>query len=217
MFNPNLRPESCAAARTLMEQSKFTIGIPPTPELDWLKPSKPPESAKVIHEPDESFLPSNGSAVVSDTSELRRDWDAGIQTIDAPKTQVAQGAIGDRQFKLSDVTVLVQTRHAAVAVSALDDQPIRSSNLILVTTVARVLKPKRIPGRGGWNQDMSSYSEAVRGDVTIRAPAGLQASRLLADGSTQPLADVTYQDGIYRLPLQKKVSLWYLLQKPQNP
>jgi Cellulase (glycosyl hydrolase family 5) len=217
MFNPNLRPESCAAARTLMEQSKFTIGIPPTPELDWLKPSKPPESAKLIHEPDEGFLPSNGSAVVSDTGELRRDWDAGIQTIDTPKTQVAQGAIGDHQFKLGDVTILSQTRHAAIAVSALDDQPIRSSNLILVTTVARVLKPKRIPGRAGWGQDMSSYSEAVRGDITVRAPAGLKAFRLLGDGSTLPLEDVVYQDGTYRLPLQKKVSLWYLLQKPQTP
>jgi hypothetical protein len=217
MFNPNLRPDSCAAARTLMEQSKFTIGIPATRELEWLKPSKPPESAKLIHEPDESFLPSNASAVVSDTGELRRDWDAGIQTIDTPKTQVAQGAIGDHQFKLADVSILTQNRHAAIAVSALDDQPIRSSNLILVTTVARVLKPKRIPGRGGWNQDMSSYSEAVRGDITIRAPAGLKAFRLLGDGSTLPLEDVVYQDGTYRLPFQKKLSLWYLLQKPQSP
>ena len=217
MFNPNLRPDSCAAARTLMEQSKFTIGIPPTPELDWLKASKPPESAKLIHEPDESFLPSKGSAVVSDTGELRRDWDAGIQTIDTPKTQAAQGAIGDHQYKLSDVSILSQTRHAAIAVSALDDQPIRSSNLLLVTTVARVRKPKRIPGRAGWNQDMSSYAEAVRGEITLRAPAGLKAFRLLGDGSTLPLEDVVYQDGTYRLPLQKKVSLWYLLQKPQTP
>lgn len=116
MFNPTLRPESCAAARTLMEQSKFTVGIPATRELDWLKPSKPPESAKLIHEPEESFLPSTGSAVVSDTGELRRDWDAGTQTIDTPKTQVAQGAIGDHEFKLGDVTILSQTRHAAIAV-----------------------------------------------------------------------------------------------------
>ncbi len=217
MFNPTLRPESCAAARTLMEQSKFTVGIPATRELDWLKPSKPPESAKLIHEPEESFLPSTGSAVVSDTGELRRDWDAGTQTIDTPKTQVAQGAIGDHEFKLGDVTILSQTRHAAIAVSALDDQPIRSSNLILVTTVARVLKPKRIPGRAGWGQDMSSFSEAVRGDIAVRAPAGLKAFRLLGDGSTLPLEDVVYQDSSYRLPLQKKVSLWYLLQKPQTP
>jgi hypothetical protein len=216
MFGPPLRPDSCAAARTLMEQSHFSVGIPAVPELDWLKPSKPPESAKIIHEPDESFLPSNGSAVTSDTGELRRDWDAGFQTIDTPKTQVAQGAIGDHEFKLSDVTVLVNTRHAAVAVSALDDQPLRSSNLILVTSIARTLKPKRIPGRAGWNQDLSAYSEAVHGEVTVRAPAGLVAVRLLADGSTLPLPDVIYQDGRYRIPMQKKLSLWYLLQRPQS-
>jgi hypothetical protein len=64
---------------------------------------------------------------------------------------------------------------------------------------------------------MSSYSEAVRGDVTVRAPAGLKAFRLLGDGGTLPLEDVVYQDGVYRLPLQKKLSLWYILQKPQTP
>lgn len=217
MFGPPIRPDSCAAARTLMEQSRFTLGIPKVPELEWLKPSSPAESAQIIHEPDESFLPATARAVTSDTGQIRREWDSGIQTIDTPKSQVAQGAIGDRELKLSDVTVLVETRHATVAVSALDEQPLKASNLILITTVARARKPKRLPGRAGWNQDLSVYSEPVRGEVTVRAPVGLEVVRLLRDGQTMPLADAVYQEGHYRIPMQKKLSHWYLIRKPEKP
>ena len=97
-----------------------------------------PLAANMIHDPEQSFLSNDARAVTSDTGQIRRDWDAGVQTIDTPKSQIVQGAIGGHEFKLSDVTVLVDARHASVAVSALDEQPLRASNLILITTVARV-------------------------------------------------------------------------------
>ena len=83
--------------------------------------AKLPAGTYVIHHPDESFLPADATQrVTSDTGELKRDWEAGIQTIDTPKTQAAQGAIGENKIQLSDVTVLVGTRHATVAVSSPD-------------------------------------------------------------------------------------------------
>jgi hypothetical protein len=216
MFDPALHPDSCAAARTLMEQSRFTLGIPAVPELDWLHASKPPESAQIIHQANESFLPADATSVTSDTGELRRDWDAGTETIDTSKTQAALGAIGDRSIRLSDISVLVGTRHATVAVSSLDDQPLRSSNLILITTVARAIRPRRLPGRAGWYQDLSVLSEPVRGEVTIRAPAGLEAVKLTASGESIRLENVVYEDGRYRIPLEKQLSHWYLLRKPET-
>jgi hypothetical protein len=155
--------------------------------------------------------------VTSDTGELRRDWGAGIETIDTAKSQAALGAIGDHSIRLSDVTVLVGTRHATVAVSSLDDQPLRSSNLILITTVARAIRPRRLPGKAGWYQDLSVLSEPVRGDLTIRAPAGLEAVKLAANGQTTRLENVIYENGQYRIPLQKQLSHWYLLQKAATP
>ena len=203
MFNPIDPARIVPAARTLMEQSHFTLGIPSIPELDWLKPSKLPPSVNVIHNPEESFLPRTTPGPSRPTrARLRRDWDAGVQTIDTPKSQIVQGAIGDHEYKLSDVSVLVNARHASVAVSALDDQPLRTSNLILITTVARVVKPKHLQGRAAWNQDISIFSEPVRGEVTIHAPPGLEAFHLLTDGRTIPIADMVYQDGRYRIPMQ---------------
>jgi len=217
MFSTALHSETCAAARTLMEQSKFTLGIPAVPELEWLRPSKPPASALVIHKPDESFLPADAHSVASDTGELKRDWEAGIQTIDTPKTQAAQGAIGENKIELSDVTVLVGTRHATVAFSSLDDQPLRSSGMILITTVARAIRPKRLPGRAGWYQVLTVLSEPVRGEVTVRAPAGLEAVKLLSSGGVVRLENVVYEEGRYRIPLEKQLSHWYLLRKPEAP
>ena len=54
-----------------------------------------------------------------------------------------------------------------------------------------------------WNQDFSVFSEPVRGEVTVQAPAGLAAFHLLTDGRTIPIADAVYQDGRYRIPMQK--------------
>jgi hypothetical protein len=213
LFNTGLRPDTCPAARTLMEQSHFALAIPSVPQLPWLKPKDPPAGAIAIHAASESFLPEDAHTVTSDTGELSRDWEAAIQTIDTPKTQAAQGALQDRAIKLSDVTILVNTRHAAVAVSAMDERPLRSSNQILITAVARVLKPKRQPGAGA-NQDFSVFSEPVRGELTVQAPAGLEVVALTSTGRGLLVPDVIYENGRYRIPLAKRLSHWYLLRKP---
>ncbi len=213
LFNSGLRPDTCTASRTLLEQSHFALGIPPVPQLPWLKPKDPPPKAIVIHNPSESFLSEDAHSVTSDTGELKRDWEAATQTIDTPKTQAAQGALLDRAIHLTDVTILVNTRHAAVAVSAMDEQPIRSSNLILITTVARVLKPKKQPGVSAWNQDYSVISEPVRGEVTVAAPAGLEVVALTSTGRGLVVPDVIYENGRYRIPLAKPLSHWYLMRK----
>ena len=216
LFSTGLRPDTCVAARTLMEQSHFALGIPPIPQLPWLKSKDAPPDAVVIHNPAESFLPADAHKVTSDTGEITRDWETGTQTIDTPKTQAAQGALQDRAIHLSDVSILVNTRHAAVAVSAMDERPLRSSSLILITTVARVQKPKRQPGPA-WDQDYSVFSEPVRGELTVRAPAGLEAVALTSTGRTLSLPDVIYENGSYRIPLAKRLSHWYLLRKPAAP
>jgi hypothetical protein len=217
LFDSGLRPDTCAAARTLMEQSHFSVSIPAIPQLPWLKPKDPPKDAVLIHRPAESFLADDAHKVVSDTGELSRDWEAGLQTIDTPKTQAAQGALFDRAIKLSDVTILVNTRHAAVAVSAMDEQPIRSSSQILITTVARVMKPKRQRGAAAWNQDYSVASEPVGGEVTVRAQPGMEVVALTSAGRGLLMPDVIYENGSYRIRLTKRLSHWYLLRKPAKP
>jgi hypothetical protein len=68
----------------------------------------------------------------SDTGELHRDIANGILTIDTPKTQAALGFIGGRRIELTDVSVEAYDPHCVVAVSSLDDSPLRESNRLLV-------------------------------------------------------------------------------------
>ena len=201
MFGPSIRPESCAAARTLMEQSRFTLGIPAVPELDWLKPTKPPESVHVIHEPEESFLSSTARRPSRPTrARFAAIGTPGVQTIDTPKSQVVQGAIGDREFKLSDVT-----RAGRCAARGRGRERSRRPAASLVRPDSdhdgRPRRETETPsGPGRLEPGFSVFSEPVRGEVTVRAPAGLEAVRLLADGRTIALADAVYQDGRYRIP-----------------
>jgi hypothetical protein len=92
-------PETSVAIRTLVEQSKLTLGLADIPELGWddaLSTRSP--DAIPFADPGHDFLPPGQTFVVSDTGELRRDWSAGVETIDAPLSQAALGWVGESTF-----------------------------------------------------------------------------------------------------------------------
>ncbi len=93
-------PKPPATVRTLVEQSRMTIGLPAVKELPWLDATETPKDATRITDPDHDFIPAGQNFVKSDTGELVRDWEYGIQTIDSPKTQAVSGSIGGKTFKL---------------------------------------------------------------------------------------------------------------------
>lgn len=172
LFGRILTPKTSAAIRTLAEQSKLTIGFPEVRELPWLKPTRPSGETVVVNDPDQDFLPADQAFVRSDTGELTRDWEQGIQTIDTPRTQAVSGWIGGRTLKTRDATFAVETKKAVVVLSSVDDRPLSESRFILVTTVART-----IPTPG----DRPPYlSEPVRCRLTLRS--GVDDLELLALG-----------------------------------
>ncbi len=156
-FGRNLVPDSSATVRTLAEQSRLTIGMPATPELPWLEPSKPSSDVIVVTDPDRDFIPPEQSFVQSDTGEVTRNWEEGIQTIDTPRTQAVSGWIGGRTIKTRDASFETRTKKAVVALTSVDNRPLAESRFILVTAVARAdLQPRRspaVPLRAGVVQD----------------------------------------------------------------
>ena len=104
LFDRALNPDTSATIRTLAEQSRLTIGMPRVKELPWLKPTKPSSDATIVTDPDHDFIPEGQSFVRSDTGELTRDWEQGIQTIDTPRTQAVSGWIGGKTLKTRDAT-----------------------------------------------------------------------------------------------------------------
>lgn len=167
LYYADTSPDSSAAIRTLVEQSKVAIGLPDIPELSWdtnLSPNT--GSANVVTDVAHDFLPSDQSFVVSDTGELKRDWSLGVETIDTPLSQAAFGWIGKRRFDLRDVSIEVDTPKATVVVTSLDGQPIARSKKMLLTVVAQVsTSAEKLP----------YLSQPVEGTVTLR---GLEPLKL---------------------------------------
>jgi hypothetical protein len=161
LYYANTSPDNSAAVRTLVEESKLTIGLPNLPELAWddAISSKAP-NVTAFTNLDRDFIPQGQSWVGSDTGELKRDWAIGVETIDTPLSQAAIGWIGNRKVALRDVSFEIKTPKAAVAVTSMDAQPLASSKKMLVTLVAQVVTT------GG--DKLPFLSQPVEGTIVVR-------------------------------------------------
>ncbi len=197
-------PRNMAALRTLVEQSRVTIGLPDVKELDWDAEAKISRGVRVVTDVDRDFIPAGRDYVTSDTGQLTRDWVRGVQAIDTPGTQAIHGFIGGQTVRLQDVAFDVTTPKAAVALSSLDAKPIGQSRRILITAIARV-----VASPGGRTPLLS---EPVRGRLTIEAPEGLKLVPLAGDGTQLEPVAVDYRGGRYdvRLPAARGTH-WFLL------
>ncbi len=206
LFYNAVNPERSAALRSLAEQHRLSIGLPGTPELPWLQPTEPGPEVTVIRDPNQTFLERGQMEIHSDTGELYRNWEAGYHTVNTEKTQAAAGALGGRRIELDNVTVMMQTPHATVAVSSLDTKPIAASERLLITVVARTEAPDgRLPFR----------SEPMTGALLLRANPGLAAYAL--DGATgdRHTVGLSWDEdaGGYHLNLEDSPPThWYLLE-----
>jgi hypothetical protein len=205
LFYEQLDPKTSATLRTLVEQSRLTIGLPAAKELPWLKPTATPADAIVVTDPNRDFVPAGQSFVRSDTGELLRNWKYGIQIINTPKTQAVSGWVGGKTLQLGDTTFRVETPKAVVALTSIDNQPLASSRSILITSVARAVAstPHFLP----------FLSEPVVCTITLRTKTpGLQLLALGSHGAIRDrLALPGDQDGVtIRLPTRGGTH-WYAL------
>ena len=127
LFDRELNPTSAATLRTLVEQSRITVGLPAVNELPWLAHTAATGDTTIVTDPNHDFIPSGQSFVRSDTGEILRNWKFGIQTINTPKTQAVSGWVGGKTLKLGDATIQIDTRKAVVALTSLDNQPLSKS------------------------------------------------------------------------------------------
>lgn len=219
LFNQSISPRNAVALRTAAEKGKLVIALPQTGELPWLEKSGIPAGAEVITDPKRSLINRDAAEAVSDTGELRRNWEQGIYTINTPRTQAAMGWIGTKKIGLADVDIAVTTRNATVAVQSLDENPISKSSAILISLGARSA-PKSA------NQ-LPFYSEPVEGHLTIRAPKGLKlharnksagessAYKYTKNRSLSASEEIraTYKDGRYRIDLDRNLGTYWLVLK----
>lgn len=168
-FNQMVSPNNATAIRTAVEKGKLLIAMPQTKELPWLERKPMPAGATVIKDFRYSVLPGNATESMSDTGELKRNWEKGTYTINTAKTQAAMGWIGGETIRLADTEFRFNTRNVAVAVQSLTDAPIRKSREIMISLSARSV-PK--PGNRA-----PFLVEPIEGQIRVNAPQGMKAYR----------------------------------------
>lgn len=209
LFTKNISPKTSAAIRTTLEQHRMVVAMPKTKILPWLTPSNIPKTAQVIHDLNKSLLPANQHYIESDTGEIRRNWETGIMTVNTPKSQLAMGRIGEKNIQLADVVIKSKTPEAAIIFTSLDKKPIKNSEKILLSTVAKVRKVKV-----KWK--LSYISEPVNASLILSSIYNdLHLIPLRSDGlegEPRPIINVT--GGKYTFSLSKKDKThWYLIKR----
>ena len=197
-------PKNVASLRTLVEQSKVTIGLPDTEQLEWDKATRVSDGVEIITDLNTDFIEQGQDYVRSDTGEITRNWAKGYQLIDTPRTQAAHGWIGGERIKLKSVELNIETPKAAVAISSMDGEPIETSRRILITAIARVTASP--------NGRTPMLSEPVVGELTIKARGGLNFVPLGAGGENLGTLGASYSGGKYGIALPaERGTHWFIL------
>jgi Cellulase (glycosyl hydrolase family 5) len=204
LFDQPVSAANSIALRTASERGKVSVAMPRVPELPWLDQSVVPPGAKIIYDPRQSQIPMDASEVVSDSGELRRNWDRGTFTINTPRTQAAMGWIGGTTITLPDVEIAVTTGNSVVAVQSLDGSPIGRSRKIMISFGARSV-PRA-------ENSLPYYSEPVEGRILVSAPPGLNLRASDARSGKLRRVASSYRDGRYVLALDRSLrSSWLSL------
>lgn len=191
-YNNAFSPNNSASIRTGSEKGKFYTAIPATPELPWLKTAYTFDKVTMITQANQNLL-NNDPGYVR-LGPLERNWEKGYLTVNADKSQIATGWIGNQTIALSSTTFNIKNKHATVAVQALDNQAIKDSSDILIS-LGRLSTSKEVKG------DKKTYTvEPLEGTLSIKAKAGL---KIYKPSILNKLSEVPfeYKDGQYTLSL----------------
>ncbi|WP_313299817.1 glycosyl hydrolase family 5 [Pseudomonas sp.] len=203
LYGQEISPANSALLRTATEKGRLQIAMPATTQLPWLQASQIPADAQVLKDPGQSLLADDAHAAVSDTGELRHDWQQGLYTIDTPMTQALTGWLGGQSLTVGGIQTQLKTRYASVVVQSLDEQPLTQSRKLLISLGSRAV-PRP--------DDMTPFHvEPLQGTLSIKAPAGLKLYARSADGKEIALP-VRFDNGQYLITFDgKRMDNWLFL------
>ncbi|AVF55517.1 glycosyl hydrolase family 5 [Pseudomonas fulva] len=203
LYNQDITPRTSALLRTAVGLGQLQSALPVTPQLPWLKPAAIADGATVLHDPAQALLPADATESVSDTGEVKRNWQSGLYTIDTPLTQAATGWLGGRTITLGDVQVQASTPYASIAVQSLDGVVLGQSRSLLVSLGTRAVPQPE--------ENTRFHVEPLKAQLSIKAPAGLKLFARDAQAQLKPLP-ASYRDGRYHITLDGTyMSNWMFL------
>ncbi len=206
---PLRRPEEVRALCLLTEKHKVGMALP----------GRPVQAAAVIPAAQEQPVET---LVRSDTQELGRDLERGFGWIDTPRTKAVYGFLAAASpIRLHGLEVEAKTDFATIALSSLTDEPIATSDALLLTAVGRCDNAGAQYDEGRTRQ--LSYGHAPVLIEVVEATVRLHTAQpnlkvwLISDrGEAVTKLPTKYEDGVLEFaigpqPWHSPSTIYYLL------
>lgn len=201
LFNQPVTPDNSAFIRTATELGKLVIAMPAVKELPWLQKSDIPSDARIFKDPNASLLKAGTMEAISETRELKHNWQKGYLTVNTPMTQAVVGRIDNEKFILDDVEILSNTPSATIIVQSADEATIRKSKKIIISLAARSIPET--------NEKLPFVSEPVEAKLLINAPKGLKLYVHFTEQKKKEIP-VLYERGRYAINLEKNAETYWM-------
>ncbi|NMA96384.1 MAG: hypothetical protein GX974_10125 [Clostridiales bacterium] len=169
--------------------------------------------------PDEMIIEADNEEILSDTGEVYRSWNNKIGWVDSERTKAIYGFIGNvEEINLEGLKFTSKTDFATIALSSLTDDPINSSDNILLTAVGRAENTDM-----KFNETKDEMLDVGRDPIlveVVEVDIGLKSSQqnlrvwaVNAEGFFAGVIPSTYEDGILKFTLGNEFkSMYYLIQ-----
>lgn len=185
--------------------------------LTWLEnqvgvPQPSTAGATVLTASDSAF-PAAQKQAGDPAGQLSRDWEQGLVRIDSPRSQGVVGFPGGKRQELGDLAVTLDNDFASVIVTSVDDQPLASSDRLLLTTVARVENTgQKLERSARWKVKEAGKGptlvERVTGTVELPARAGTWTAWVLDSRGVRGAA-VAVSGNAMTIGAPGAASVWY--------
>jgi hypothetical protein len=165
---------------------------------------------------------TSAGEVLSDTGEIYRSWEKRYGWIDTPRTKAAYGFLGEvGTIQLDGLELDVETDFATIAISSLRDDPIESSDALLLTAVGRCDNSGTVYSEDGKRQLDRGHApvliEPIEATVRLRTERANLKVWVIADNkeAVTPL-ETEYDDGVlsFRIgaqPFYNRSTIYYIL------
>ena len=170
----------------------------------------------------EPMIDTSAGEVLSDTGEIYRNWEKRYGWIDTPLTKAAYGFLGEvGTIQLAGLELDVETDWATIAISSLRDDPIESSDALLLTAVGRCDNSGARYSEDGKRQLDRGHApvliEPIEATVKLKTERQNLKVWVIADNkeAVTPL-DTEYADGVlsFRIgaqPFYNRSTIYYIL------
>ncbi|MBQ2876255.1 MAG: hypothetical protein IJE25_04545 [Clostridia bacterium] len=166
----------------------------------------------------DKLVPGDGKIVVSDTGELYKNTEEQYGIIDSARSQVVYGYIGvNRTLKTENLKIKCKTDFAVIAASSLTDEPLASTDNIILSAVGRVSNTDEVRENGLLTEIGKTpiLAEVIEAEVQLKnATENMVVYGITAEGYYTGTIPSTYENGTLKFKIGDKFpSIYYHIVK----